>query len=384
MFFHPLSWVKTSPLCRGHPLQLQVARWISMPANFGFTQVCRLHCEGRKMEKEWWHWDSLQFFLGWVVEQHLEATLEGDFFNNTFPKKCFWRIPTFLWKRCFARVLRNLVVQTQHPSEYFNGGSGWFKIEHIFHWKWYFTFSWSWASKHKILAFDWTRELMESEGGLHDAFNPWSTDPISPYNQRHQVRYACSPPTGHLWQPPFLLARRRPWRLGCSPKFKPFALSCNYLWRMLHNWKFCRFLLCLKPFACGFSGEYTHPRPSKTKFQAMERPHHPPRPRRLCWQRTPTSTRCVVVVPPVGPTAFGLPWTLPVPVFPVDNWGCEKAAKPGGFTKHRLFWREKVNEGNIGESPDESAICMNYRMGKTWFGSLIEEVQFPEARHWQL
>lgn len=92
MFFHPLSFVKTSPLCRGHPLQLQVARWISMPANFGFTQVCRLHCERKKSgDTEILCSCFLGELLNNILKQHLKVTV----FNNTFPKKCFWRIPTF-------------------------------------------------------------------------------------------------------------------------------------------------------------------------------------------------------------------------------------------------------------------------------------------------
>ena len=83
------------------------------------------------------------------------------------------------------------------------------------------------------------------------------------------------------------------------------------------------------------------------------------------------STRCVVVVPPVGPTAFGLPWTLPVPVFLGDNWGCEKASSKSS--------EEKEDEkGIIGEYPGESATRINFSHGENmvwishWRGSVLK------------
>ena len=57
-----------------------------MPANFGFTQVCRLRYEGKKSGDT----EILcSFFLGELLKQHLEARLEGEFFQQCISKKVF-------------------------------------------------------------------------------------------------------------------------------------------------------------------------------------------------------------------------------------------------------------------------------------------------------
>ena len=57
-----------------------------MPANFGFTQVCRLRYEGKKSGDT----EILcSFFLGELLNNILKQDLKVSFFNNAFPKKCF-------------------------------------------------------------------------------------------------------------------------------------------------------------------------------------------------------------------------------------------------------------------------------------------------------